>query len=327
MYIDYGTEFSIEKFSHIPTQSQEDADAQSMPVDSQTQPEEQQAAVDEAQESCANDDKTSVENEDINEKAAEAYNIYLERHPEMSIEEQIVEAEEKLNDIAKNSKVNKAKQSKLKIDEKLKRQAERKHDPALDDPKEAAKRSQIEKHKKEAREEYMRRHSMEFFGFGKKKEIIKTLDEIKTSSNYEKGLKDLVNKTFKNAWNYKAYKLPKWYKNTEYGDMGFEEKISLFEGNYDAIEYVKNNKYIIELSGIFSFAFGQPTEYEIYNKTLNDIQKRWETRLLERAKDFEPKLKEIYPDSELSVSVGIGDGDEGAVYPEIKISVPVSYFE
>lgn len=108
-----------------------------------------------------------------------------------------------------------------------------------------------------------------------KKEIIKTLDEIKTSSNYEKSLKDLVNKTFKNAWNYKAYKLPKWYKNTEYGDMGFEEKISLFEGNYDAIEYVKNNKYIIELSGIFSFAFGQPTEYEIYNKTLNDIQKRW----------------------------------------------------
>ena len=57
-----------------------------------------------------------------------------------------------------------------------------------------------------------------------KKEIIKTLDEIKTSSNYEKGLKDLVNKTFKNAWNYKAYKLPKWYKNTEYRDMGFEEK-------------------------------------------------------------------------------------------------------
>ena len=148
MYIDYGTEFSIEKFSHIPTQSQEDADAQSMPVDSQTQPEEQQAAADEA---------------------AEAYNIYLERHPEMSIEEQIVEAEEKLNDIAKNSKVNKAKQSKLKIDENLKRQAERKHDPALDDPKEVAKRAQIEKHKKEAREEYMRRHSMEFFGFGKKK--------------------------------------------------------------------------------------------------------------------------------------------------------------
>lgn len=167
MYIDYGTEFSIEKFSHIPLQSQEDADAQSMPVDSQTQPEEQQAAADEAQESCANDDKTSVENEDINEKAAEAYNIYLERHPELSIEEQIVEAEEKLNDIAKNSKVNKAKQSKFNIDEKLKRQAERRHDPALDDPKEAAKKAQIEKHKKEAHEEYMRRHSMELFGFGK----------------------------------------------------------------------------------------------------------------------------------------------------------------
>ena len=65
MYIDYGTEFSIEKFSHIPSQSQEDADTQSMPVDSQTQPEEQQAAADEAQESCANNDKTSVENEDI----------------------------------------------------------------------------------------------------------------------------------------------------------------------------------------------------------------------------------------------------------------------
>lgn len=325
MYIDYGTEFSIEKFSHIPLQSQEEADAQSMPVDSQSQPEEQQAAADEAQESCANNNKTSVENEDINEKAAEAYNTYLERHPEMSIEEQIVEAEEKLNDIAKNSKVNKAKQSKLKIDERLKRLEERRRDSDLDDPKKAAKRAQIEKHKKEAREEYMRRHSMEFFGFGKK--IIKTLDEIKTSSNYEKGLKDLVNKTFKNAWNYKAYKLPKWYKDTEYGDMGFEEKISLFEGNYDAIEYVKNNKYIIELSGIFSFAFGQPTEYEIYNKTLNDIQKRWETRLLEKAKDFEPKLKEIYPNSDLSVSVGIGDGDEGCVYPEIKISVPVSYFE
>ena len=169
MYIDYGTEFSIEKISHIPLQSQEDADAQSMPVDSQTQPEEQQAAADEAQESCVNNNKTSVKNEDINEKAAEAYNIYLERHPEMSIEEQIVEAEEKLNDIAKNSKVNKAKQSKLKIDEKLKRQAERRHDPALDDPKEAAKKAQIEKHKKEAREEYMRRHSMEFFGFGKKR--------------------------------------------------------------------------------------------------------------------------------------------------------------
>ena len=49
--------------------------------------------------------------------------------------------------------------------------------------------------------------------------------------------------------------------------------------------------------------------------------------MLEKAKDFEPKLKEIYPDSELSVSVGTGDEDEGAVYPEIKISVPVSYFE
>lgn len=158
MYIDYGTEFSIEKLSHIPLQSQEDADAQSMPVESQPQPEEQQAAADEAQESCANDDKTSVENEDINEKAAEAYNTYLERHPELSIEEQIVEAEEKLNDIAKNSKVNKAKQSKRTIDEKLKRLQERRHDPALDDPKEAAKKAQIEKHKKEAREEYLRRH-------------------------------------------------------------------------------------------------------------------------------------------------------------------------
>lgn len=269
MYIDYGTEFSIEKFSHIPLQSQEDADAQSMPVDSQSQPEEQQAAADEAAEAYTDDvdnsmegffdnlknnareskrfkerwysdifekvikptiekerkidntavafrlmkcggadyeyeydfdrfcrdrmkDKTLTADERIDEllsevynenyhfvpdlyssekyeKAAEAYNIYLERHPEMSIEEQIVEAEEKLNDIAKNSKVNKAKQSKLKIDEKLKRQAERKHDPALDDPKEAAKRAQIEKHKKEAREEYMRRHSMEFFGFGENK--------------------------------------------------------------------------------------------------------------------------------------------------------------
>lgn len=158
MYIDYGTEFSIEKFSHIPLQSQEDADAQSMPVDSQSQPEEQQAAADEAQESCANN-KTSVENEDINEKAAEAYNIYLERHPELSIEEQIVEeAEEKLNDIAKNSKVNKAKQSKLKIDERLKRLEERRRDSDLDDPKEAVKKAQIEKHKKEAREEYLRRH-------------------------------------------------------------------------------------------------------------------------------------------------------------------------
>lgn len=158
MYIDYGTEFSIEKLSHIPLQSQEDADAQSMPIDSQSQPEEQQAAADEAQESCANSDKTSVENEDINEKAAEAYNIYLERHPELSIEEQIVEAEEKLNDIAKNSKVNKAKQSKRTIDEKLKRLQERRRDPDLDDPKEGVKKAQIEKHKKEAREEYLRRH-------------------------------------------------------------------------------------------------------------------------------------------------------------------------
>ena len=158
MYIDYGTEFSIEKFSHIPLQSQEDADAQSMPVDSQSQPEEQQAAADEAQESCANNNKTSVENEDINEKAAEAYNTYLERHPEMSIEEQIIEAEEKLNDIAKNSKVNKAKRSKLKIDERLKRLEERRRDSDLDDPKKAVKKAQIEKHKKEAREEYLRRH-------------------------------------------------------------------------------------------------------------------------------------------------------------------------
>lgn len=175
MYIDYEQEFSIEKFANIPLQSQEDADAQSMPADSQAQPEEQQAAAEEAQESCANDENTSTENEDINEKAAEAYNIYLQRHPELSIEEQIQESEEKLNEAIKEgvdktkknvkkvvkTGVDKAKEAKSKIDERLKRLQERRKGDD-DDPKAKTKKAQIEKHKKEAREEYMRRHGHDY---------------------------------------------------------------------------------------------------------------------------------------------------------------------
>lgn len=155
-----------------------------------------------------------------------------------------------------------------------------------------------------------------------------TIENIRKSPKYNKDFLQLVTSTFKNAWNYKAYKLPKWYEMTKYGDMGFEENIHLVDGvKYEACDKISLTKYIIAMEGIFEFAFGQPTEYEIYNKTLNDIQKRWEERLVAKSKMFEPKLKEIYPDSSIKCFVDTGDGDEGCVYPTIIIEVPLKYFK
>lgn len=148
---------------------------------------------------------------------------------------------------------------------------------------------------------------------------------LENHQNIIKIFLQLVTSTFKNAWNYKAYKLPKW--ESEDGCEGFEENIHLMNNShYEAYDKISQSNYMIIMEGIFEFAYGQPS-VDIYYDTLENIQKRWEERLVAKGKTFEPKLREIYPESKINCFVGTGDSDEGCVYPTIIIEVPLKYFK
>lgn len=178
MYIDYGTMLNINNVLH----SRESGDADSMNVPVDLPPEQnttddtdsKESCDNESEESCCNSNTKSEENEEKEENeegwgggtaayaSSEAYQQYLKRHAndlppksifEMSkeeLEDMEDQAEEKLNDVCKNGKV-KPKEKKKKVeDKKIKKE----------DPPEV--KALKEKHKKEAREEYLRRHSKDF---------------------------------------------------------------------------------------------------------------------------------------------------------------------
>ncbi len=84
---------------------------------------------------------------------------------------------------------------------------------------------------------------------------------------------------------------------------------------------------MIFADGIFEFAYGQPTEFVGYNKTLNDISKRWEYRLKEKEKVVSQYLSKFYKNYEINTYVGTGDGDEGCVYPQYSITIPIAELE
>lgn len=189
--------------------------------------------------------------------------------------------------------------------------------------------------------------SEELFGlFGKKKkETSNNNQEIDYTKlpGFKKEIFDKVYSLFKNAWNYKAYKLP-----TDIGDMspkakeeygndesdindrkdecGFEKNIKEFE-HFGYMIKVKDDKLMIRGEGIYSFAWGQPTEFPIYNKTLDDISARWNKRLTEKQSVVKEYLSKYYKNISISTDVGIGDGDEGSVYPEYTILIPIEEFQ
>ena len=106
-------------------------------------------------------------------------------------------------------------------------------------------------------------------------------------------------------------------------ECGFEKTIKEFEPFRYAIK-VKGDKLVIHGEGIYTFAWGQPTEFPIYNKTLDDISVRWNKRLTERESTVNEFLLKYYKNVSISTDVGTGDGDEGAVYPEYTIEIPIS---
>ena len=83
--------------------------------------------------------------------------------------------------------------------------------------------------------------SIEWFGIKKKEEELKmTIEDVRKSSKYNKFFLQLVTSTFKNAWNYKAYKLPKW--ESEDGCEGFEENIHLMNNShYEAYDKISQS--------------------------------------------------------------------------------------
>jgi hypothetical protein len=189
-------------------------------------------------------------------------------------------------------------------------------------------------------------YSEELFGlFGKKKkESSNNNNEIDYTKlpGFKQEIFDKVHSLFKNAWNYHAYKLP-----TDVGDMdpkykedydnesaindrkdecGFEKTIKEFETFRYKIK-VKGDKLVIHGEGIYSFAWGQPTEFPTYNKTLTDISTRWNKRLTEKQTVVKDYLSKHYKSISITTNVGIGDGDEGAVYPEYTIEIPISEFQ
>lgn len=183
--------------------------------------------------------------------------------------------------------------------------------------------------------------SEELFGlFGKKKKENSNNDKIDYTKypGFKKEIFEKVHSLFKNAWNYHAYKLP-----TDIGDMdpkykedynnesdindrkdecGFEKTIKEFEPFRYSIK-VKNDKLIIHGEGIYSFAWGQPTDFPTYNKTLNDISARWNKRLTEKQSVVKEHLLKYYKDISITTSVSTGDGDEGCVYPEYTITIQI----
>ena len=187
--------------------------------------------------------------------------------------------------------------------------------------------------------------SEELFGlFGKKKkESSNNNDKIDCTKlpGFKKEIFEKCISLFKRAWNYKAYKLPTDMGKIEPGyedqfeneeeinerrdDCEFTKYIGEHEGHWiDRDPIVKSDKLVIAGEGIFDFAIGQPTEFVNYNKTLKDISSRWGKRLSEKESVVKEYLSKYYNNVSISTNVDTGDGDEGCVYPEYTITIPIS---
>lgn len=202
---------------------------------------------------------------------------------------------------------------------------------------------------------YKQEQSQELFGFGNKKKepTPRTLEDIKKSPKYDPNLPKKLFNEYKRAWNYQAYKLPKGFTEKDYkeyygsskykeiydkcheneyeygNDIGFYNKIHEMKGEeYGVGERIGrfDGKYQIEISGIFEFAYGQPTNHDLYYDVLYDISERWEARLKEKTQKLMQSLSQSIPGITIDVCVDTGDGDEGCVYPTIFIDIPTSYF-
>lgn len=185
------------------------------------------------------------------------------------------------------------------------------------------------------------RKSVELFGFGKKKESKQeavpnmTIEEVRKLPKYNEELFMRCAKLFINAWNWKAYKLPTSLGKDDDGNenndknRGFEAKITPLKNKigHEELNYcenVRNGELIIEGEGIYVFAYGQPTEFPLYRKILGDISTRWQKRLEEKLRVVEDTLSKIYDGIEIHAYVDTGDGDEGCVYPEYQIAIPIN---
>jgi hypothetical protein len=187
----------------------------------------------------------------------------------------------------------------------------------------------------ESVESYDSLFSRELFGMGKKKpsnqEPTITIEEVRKLPKYNKTLFEKCAKTFINAWNWKAYKLPTSLGKNSDGEAADPE----FEGFCDNIhpldnkeqlgydEKISNGKLIIYSEGIYEFAYGQPMEFDIYYKVMNDIEKRWDKRLKEK-KTVVKSLLEQYPNVSVYAECESGDGDNGCVYPGYHIEIPIN---
>lgn len=185
--------------------------------------------------------------------------------------------------------------------------------------------------------------STELFGFTNKKPVDNYEDTVSINdlSKYKPEIIEKCLSMLKNAWNYKAYKLPTDMGNIQPGyedqfeneeeinerrdECGFNKYIGEEEGYWiDRKPIVKSDKLVISGEGLFSFAWGQPTEFVNYNKTLKDISIRWGKRLSEKESVVKEYLSKFYNNVLVSTNVDTGDGDEGCVYPEYKITIPIS---
>lgn len=181
--------------------------------------------------------------------------------------------------------------------------------------------------------------SRELFGMGKKKpsnqEPTITIEEVRKLPKYDKTLFEKCAKQFINAWNWKAYKLPTSLGKDDDGNenddknRGFEAKITPLKNKigYEELNYcenVRNGKLMIEGEGIYVFAYGQPTDFPLYRKVLDDISTRWEKRLEEKLHVVKDTLIKIYDGIEIYAYVDTGDGDEGCVYPNYQITIPIN---
>lgn len=183
--------------------------------------------------------------------------------------------------------------------------------------------------------------STELFGFTNKKSVDNYEDSVSINdlSKYKPEIIEKCHSMLKNAWNYKAYKLPTSmgninpeYKNyytdeeveSRREECGFNNRIGEEENSFSHNEKISSGKLIVFGEGIFDFAWGQPTEFENYNKTLIDISERWSSRLKAKENEVLKYLSQFYNDCSIETKVDTGDGDEGCVYPEYKISIPIS---
>ena len=186
--------------------------------------------------------------------------------------------------------------------------------------------------------------SEELFGFGKKKNdkdknkepdySNATLEDIHKMPNYNKELFQKCFNMIKNAWNWKAYKLPKSLGKDEDGNensdknRGFETKISPLKNKtgFEELGYyesVRDGKLMISGEGIYVFASGQPTEFPLYWKVLEDISTRWKKRLEEKEVVIKEILGKLYDGIYVSLDLNTGDGDEGCIYPWYTIEIPI----